>query len=144
MRWQALAILFSWMASASVPAAQAAPPQGMPVEPGMWEFRSSIPDPLAGQPVSQVHRTCVRERVVTPERVMAKLDQCRIGNVVVKGSSARWKMRCQTPAGVMTGGGSLKSTTTAVAGTFDLSMFVGGFEIPITGAFKGKRVGNCR
>ena len=117
---------------------------GMQVEPGLWEFTSSLPDPLGGDSGKQVYRTCVRDRTITPERVMAQRKECRIWNAVVVGPSAKWKMSCQTPAGPMVGSGSLRSNGSAVAGSLQMSMAVGSFEIPMTGEFRGRRVGACR
>ncbi|HYB99265.1 MAG TPA: DUF3617 family protein [Candidatus Limnocylindrales bacterium] len=140
-RWRWLVALMLMMAPCAAAAAGVA---GMPVEPGLWEFSSSIPDPTGGTAWQQRHRTCVRERVVTPERVMRQLDECRIGSVVIRGSSASWKMRCQTPAGPMAGTGSLRSTTSSVSGVLELAMTFGMLEIPVTGTFKGRRVGKCQ
>ena len=117
---------------------------GLQVEPGLWEFTSSLPDPRGGDSGKQVYRTCVRDRTITPERVMAQRKECRIWNAVVVGPSAKWKMRCETPAGPMIGSGSLRSNGSAVAGTLAMSMAVGSFEIPLTGEFRGRRVGACR
>lgn len=118
--------------------------EGMQVVPGLWEFRSSIPDPLGGDSIAQVHRACVRDRTITPDRVMAQLKECRIRNAVFKGPSVRWKMSCETPAGPMTGTGSLRSTGSAVSGSVEMTMAIGALEIPVTGAFQGRRVGACR
>ena len=90
--------------------------EGMQVEPGLWEFTSSIPDPLAADQGNQAYRTCVRDHTITPERVMAQRKECRIWNAVFQGTSVRWKMRCDTPAGPMTGSGSLRSNGKAIAG----------------------------
>lgn len=117
---------------------------GMQVEPGLWEFTSSIPDPLAADSGKQVYRTCVRDHTITPERVMAQRKECRIWNAVFAGRSVRWKMRCETPAGPMAGSGSLRSSGSAVAGSLELAMAVGTLEIPVTGTFQGRRVGACR
>lgn len=117
---------------------------GIDVEPGLWEFTSSIPDPTAGDGGRQVYRTCLREGTITAERVMAQRKECRIANVVVQGPSARWSMRCETPAGPMTGRGSLRSNRQSVAGSLDLVMNVAAFEVPVQGSFRGRRVGPCR
>jgi len=117
---------------------------GLPVQPGLWEVAWSMPDPLRGEPIRQVERTCVRDRVITAERVNARMQQCRISNAVVHGPSARWKMRCETPAGPMTGTGSLRSSPVAVSGSVEMTVALGSFEIPVTGAFKGRRIGDCR
>lgn len=117
---------------------------GMQVEPGLWEFTSSIPDPMAADPGKQVYRTCLRDRTITAERVMAQRKECRIWNAVFAGPSVRWKMRCETPAGPMSGGGSLRFNGTAIAGSLDLTMALGSLEVPLTGTFRGRRIGNCR
>lgn len=116
----------------------------MQVEPGLWEFTSSLPDPLGGDGGKQVYRTCVRERTITPERVMAQRKECHIWNAVVVGPSAKWEMRCETPAGPMAGSGSLRSNGSTVAGSLQMTMAVGSLEIPMTGRFRGRRVGACR
>ncbi len=118
--------------------------EGLPVQPGLWEVSWSMPDSLRGEPIRQVERTCVRDRVITAERVNAKMKQCRISNAVFHGPSARWKMRCETPAGPMTGTGSLRSSPVAVAGSVEMTVALGALEIPVTGAFKGRRIGDCR
>ena len=117
---------------------------GIRVEPGLWEFSSSIPDPTSGDGGPRTYRTCVRDRTITPERVMASQKECRIWNAVFSGPSAKWKMRCDTPAGPMSGSGSLRSNGSAVAGSLDFTMMLGSLEVPITGDFRGRRVGACR
>lgn len=118
--------------------------EGLPVEPGLWEISWSMPDPLGGAAVRQTRRTCVRERTITTDRVNAQMTDCRVWNAVFQGPSARWKMRCETPAGPIAGTGSLKSNGRAVSGSVDLAMTIGSLEVPVTGAFKGQRVGDCR
>ena len=125
--------------SAPVPAVAGA----LEVEPGLWEISWSMPDPLGGSPRGQTSRTCVRERTVTTQRVNSEMTSCRIGNAVFEGTVVRWKMRCETPAGPMTGTGKARSNGTAVAGAVDMSIALGGFEIPVTGTFKGRRIGAC-
>jgi len=116
----------------------------MQVEPGLWEFTTSLPEAMGGDSGQQAYRTCVRDRTITQERVTAQLKVCRIWNAVVVGPSAKWKMRCDTPAGPMVGSGSLRSTGSAVAGSVEMTMAVGSFEIPMSGQFRGRRVGACR
>ncbi len=116
----------------------------MQVEPGLWEFSSSIPDPLAADAGRQTYRTCVRDRTITPETVMARRKECRIWNAVFQGPSVRWKMRCDTPAGPMSGSGSLRSNGREVAGSVQMTMVVGSLEVPVAGTFRGRRVGTCR
>jgi hypothetical protein len=116
---------------------------GLPVVPGLWEVSWAMPDPLGGDPVRQSQRTCVRERTITTDRVNAQMTQCRVWNAVFKESSARWKMRCDTPAGPITGTGSLRSNGSAVSGSVDMAFAIGSLEVPVTGQFKGRRVGDC-
>ncbi len=125
-------------------AAEPAPSPALEVEPGLWEFRSTMTDPFGGELDAASHRTCVRERRITPEMVMARLERCRVSDAVVTGRSATWKMSCQTPAGPMSGTGSLRTNGSAVQGSLDLSMTAGAFEVPVTGNFRGRRLGACR
>lgn len=122
----------------------AAAEAGIQVQPGLWEFRCSLPDPTGGPSQPLVQRTCVRDRTITPDRVMARMKQCRISDAVIQGATAKWKMKCETPLGPMSGRGSLRTNGTAVAGNLDLTMVVGGFEIPATSPFQGRRIGDCR
>jgi hypothetical protein len=132
------------LALALLAAPVAAFADGLQVEPGLWEFSSSLPDQLGGEAAGGVYRTCIRDRSVTPERVMAERKECRITNAVFTGPSARWRMRCETPAGPMNGSGAVRSTGSAVAGSLEMTMAVGGFEVPVSGGFRGRRVGACR
>lgn len=116
---------------------------GIQVEPGLWEFTTTIPDP-SGDGGPQVYRTCVREREITPQVVMARHDECRISNARFAGATAKWSMRCQTPAGPMDGSGSLRTNGTAVSGSLELTMMLGALEVPLSGDFRGRRVGPCR
>lgn len=120
-----------------------APAAGIRVEPGLWEFTTSIPDP-SGDGGPQVYRTCIREREITPAVVMARHDECRITNARFAAASARWAMRCRTPAGPMDGSGSLKTNGTAVSGTLEFTMMLGALEVPLSGDFRGRRLGDCR
>ncbi|HYC54558.1 MAG TPA: DUF3617 family protein [Candidatus Binatia bacterium] len=139
MKWWSFLVAFSVVMSPFPGHAQS-----MPVEPGVWEFTYSIPDPLGGSGLSSVHRTCVRERVVTPARVIAQIPECRVWDAIVRGTSAKWKMRCTTQAGTMAGTGSLRSNTVSVAGSLDLSVSIGALQVPVPGTFKGRRIGKCR
>lgn len=145
-RWtrlrQAAALVFALAAVLRTTANAAS--SGLRVEPGLWVISWSIPDPLGGEAMSRIERTCVREREITAERVNAKMTACRISSPSVSGSTARWKMRCDTPAGPMSGSGSLRSTPLQVAGTVEMSMSLGALELPVTGTFKGRRVADCR
>ena len=131
-------------ASSAEPAKTAAVPGGIHVEPGVWEFSSSLPDPSSGEIRRFTHRECVRDRVITPQRVMKRMTECRIWNARFQKTAAKWSMKCDTPAGPIAGGGSLKSSGTRIAGTLDLSYAIGGFEIPFSTPFDGRRLGNCR
>lgn len=124
--------------------AEPAPSAALEVEPGLWEFRSTMNDPFGGELDAGSHRACVRDRRITPDMVMARMKQCRITNAVVKGTAATWRMSCQTPAGPMTGTGSLRSNGSAVKGSLDMTMAAGSFEVPVSGRFQGRRVGACR
>src|SRR6266849_2559794 len=113
---------------------------GLHVEPGLWEISWSLPDPLSGEPNQQIRRTCVRDRTITSDHINAQMKECHIWNAVFQGPSARWKIRCETPAGPMTGTGSLRSNGSAVSGSVAVAMTFGALEIPVTGEFKGRRV----
>jgi hypothetical protein len=140
-----LAIIVVSMLAAAAPAVAAErAAAGVGVEPGVWEFSSSLPDPSSGEIRRFTHRECVRERLITPDRVMKRMKECRIWNARFQGPSAKWSMKCDTPAGPIAGGGSLKSNGTRIAGTLDLSYAIGGFEIPFSSPFDGRRVGTCR
>jgi len=117
---------------------------GMQVEPGLWDVAYTRPDPLRGDTVTEHERLCVRDRLLTVERVNSRLSACHVSSALFHGPSVRWKMRCDTPAGEMTGGGSAKSNGREVAGSYEMSMALGSFEIPVSGAFRGHRVGDCR
>jgi hypothetical protein len=116
---------------------------GLPVAPGLWEVVWTMPDPLGREPVRQKNRACVRDRIVTAERVNSMMHECRISNAVFAKASAKWRMRCDTPAGPVDGTGSLRSNGTLVTGSVDLAMSIGGFEVPATSTFRARRVGDC-
>jgi hypothetical protein len=140
--------LASYILSSAIAFAAAAPAaaatSGVRVEPGVWEFSASLPDPSSGQIRRFTHRECVRERLVTAERVQKRITECRLSNARFQETSAKWSMRCDTPAGPIAGGGSLRSSGTRIAGTLDLSYAIGGFEIPFSSPIEGRRVGTCR
>lgn len=124
--------------------APAGAPAGVGVEPGLWEVSATLPDPSTGEMRPITQRECVRERIVTAERVKGRLRQCRIWNARFQTRSAKWSMRCDTPAGPISGSGSLQSNGTKIAGTLDLSYTIGGFEIPFSTPFQARRLGVCR
>jgi hypothetical protein len=116
--------------------------QGVQVEPGLWEFRTSLPEALSAG--AEAYRTCIRERTITPSLVMARQRECRIWNAVFAGPAAKWSMRCETPAGPLPGRGTLRSGGATVSGTLEFTMALGSLEIPMTGEFRGRRLGPCR
>lgn len=125
-------------------AAESSPPPALQVEPGLWEFESTMTDPFGGELATGSHRTCVKDRRITPEMVMARMKHCRVSSAVVHAASANWKMKCQTPAGPMSGTGSLHTNGVAVKGSLDMTMAAGSFEVPVSGSFRGRRLGACR
>ena len=69
---------------------------------------------------------------------------CRISNFVVDGSQAKWNIRCESPAGPMTGSGKARTNGREVVGSVQLSLATfGGFEVPVAGTFKASRTGAC-
>ena len=106
--WKMAGLVGAFVAAASIAGAAGG---GIGVEPGIWEFSSSLPDPSTGEMRRFTHRECVRDRLITPERVMARMKECRIWNARFQGPSAKWNMKCDTPAGPITGGGYANAAT---------------------------------
>lgn len=118
--------------------------EGLRIEPGLWEFTTSHPDPMGGAPTTKVHRECVSDEEMAPQRFPTQMTGCKISEPRSDATSMSWRMSCPSPAGTMNGSATFRSTGTAMSGTIEVTMSVNGQQYSMKNSWKGHRTGDCQ
>lgn len=117
--------------------------EGLRVEPGKWEMRSTSHMPMMPQPRTQVTTECVRQTELSPDTFLEQAEGCRLIDSEASGSRIRWQMECQSEGRKMTADGAFTSTGTTVKGTMKLAMDAGGHQMTMEHQWEGRRLGPC-
>jgi len=129
-----------------VPALMIATPaaaEGVKVDPGKWEVRTSVTTPMSRTPQVQTSTECLRDEEVSVEHFMQDSEACSVTVTDSSATKLRWKLSCTTAAGRMDGDAEFSSTGSTIAGSMTMSMKLGEQEMKIESRWTGKRVGAC-
>jgi hypothetical protein len=124
-------------------AATMAAADGVRMEPGRWEFRSTAQMPMGMQPRSMVTTECVTEAEIDPRRYMKHAAGCNLTDLEGNERSMTWNVSCPGPQGQMTGHGELHSSGASVNGKMTMSMTHQGQAMEMAVTWEGKRLGPC-
>ncbi len=117
--------------------------EGMKVEPGKWEFRTTSKAPMQPQPETRVSTTCIEKPEITPETFMRDSKDCSVSGAETTATSMKWKVSCPNPHGQVNGHAEFTSAGEAVEGSMQMTMSFGSQSMSMEQRWEGKRLGAC-
>jgi len=137
-------ILRSLVLAAGVAAAGPALAQGL--EPGEWEFNSTMSSAMLPKPQQMTFRHCIRkEDADNPERWMGEKQRetdCKFTPLKKSGDGYSWTMDC--PKSKMKGSGTVKMGQGTMQSEMRMSGDAGGKPFEMQTKMSGKRLGACK
>jgi hypothetical protein len=122
-----------------------APAFAQEMEPGEWQFTSTMTSPMMPQPQVMNHSRCVTKEDSDPSRwadkQQAKSD-CKVSPSKRSGGNYSWEVSC--PSSGMRGTGTAKVTRSTVESELRLSGDMGGQKFEMLNKTTGKRLGACK
>ena len=116
---------------------------GLEMEPGKWEFRTTSSMPTAPRPMEFVDTRCVTPADTKPETFMKDASQCQVTSIETSARLMRWKVTCQNPTGPVVGEGEARSTGKTVRTTMKTSLEVDGQRVTMETLSEGRWLGPC-
>ncbi len=138
MRWWNAAVVVSVLALA-LPALA----EGMKVDPGKWEFRSTSKTPMGPAPVPETTTECITESEMDPDEFLDEAKGCSVVEKDVASDKMTYVMSCDGPTGPMTGRAVFRSTGSTVKGGMKMQVDFNGQPMTFETTWEGKRVGDC-
>lgn len=118
---------------------------GVPIEPGQWEMKSTMTMSMMPQPQVTVDMQCIEEDVFDPETFSKDEESaCGITNVTTDGNTARWEIDCPVESGAkMAGSWEMTSHGDTLNGNGTMTTEVAGQKVGFEMTWEGKRTGDC-
>ena len=118
--------------------------EAISIEPGMWEITTKMTTSMFPQPRVETTQECMKDSEIGPDDLVPDDGgDCTITESKVSGNSMDWTMQCNSPGGVMTGGGNFTSKGNSGHGNMSMNMNIEGQSITMEMAWEGKRTGSC-
>lgn len=120
-----------------------APALAQEMEPGEWEFVTSMTAPGMPQAQTFTHKRCVTKEDQDPSRWSQKgQSDCKATPGKKSGGVVTWEVSC--PKSGMRGSGSARIARTTVDSEMRMSGSAGGQGFEMTTKTTGKRLGACQ
>ena len=125
--------------------APAALAEGMAIEPGMWEMKSTVKMPMLPEPRVTTMRECMTKSEITMDDFSdGNLDSaCRFQVEQVDENSMKWTVDCPVEGGSSHGEWSATSSGDGVSGDGLITMSFQGQSMEMTMDWTGRRTGPC-
>lgn len=136
MAKKSLAVMIVWLAS--IVCAHAG--SGPDLHEGLWEITVDVEMP--GMPMKMPPNTftqCIKKDRALPMDQQPG-QECETKDIISKGNTVSWTMKCTTPGGQMTGKGKVTYHNDKMEG----SMSMQSQGMSMTSHYKGHRVGACK
>ena len=128
---------------AGAPSLQA---EGLPIDPGMWEMKSTVTIPMFPQPQLNTMTRCLRQSTITTEDFNSEgIDpNCVFGSTQVNEQTMSWTVECPV-AGGATSRGNWQATSEGdrVTGSGQFSIDLQGQVTELTVSWEARRTGDC-
>ena len=123
-----------------------APAFGQSLEPGEWEFTSTMTSPMIPKPQTGTFRHCIKkEDADNPERWMGQQNQqsdCKVKVTKKSADGVSWEMSC--PKSNMTGTGTARIGRGTMQSEMSMSGDMQGRKFEMNTKMSGKRLGACK
>jgi hypothetical protein len=131
-----------WLTMGMLVLARPALAEGMRIEPGKWELRSTNQQ-ATGETRSDVRTMCFENAEMTPQVFMKDTSDCTTSDTKSDESSMSWKMTCASTGGSMSADASFTSGGSTMQGVMKMRIDVAGQQLTFDRLWEGKRVGMC-
>lgn len=118
---------------------------GIPIEPGQWEMKSTMTISMMPTPKTTIATECIEKDVLDPGAFnMDDENPCDINDVKFESNTTSWTISCAGPDGSATKGSwQMTSHGDTLNGKGDMSMEIAGQEFGFDMIWEGKRIGDC-
>jgi hypothetical protein len=137
--WRPLALLSAFLLSPPVLA------EGMTIEPGMWEMKSTMKMPMLPEPRVTTLTECMTESEISMDDLSGSdLDPaCKFQVEQAGENSMKWTVDCPVEGGSSHGEWSATSNGDSVNGDGVITMSFQGQSMEMTMEWSGRRTGPC-
>ena len=122
-----------------------APALGQEMQPGEWQFTTTMTMPGMPQPQVMNQSRCVTKEDSDPSRWADKhqgKSDCKVTGMKKSGGTQSWEVSC--PSTGMRGTGTARFTATTVESEMRLAGDMGGQKFEMHNKTTGKRIGACK
>jgi uncharacterized protein DUF3617 len=119
------------------------PALGQEMEPGQWEFTTTMSMPGMPQPQTMTNARCITKADSDPSRWADKQQgDCKVSPSRKSGGTYTWDVSC--PSSGMRGTGTARVTRSTVESELRLAGDMGGQKFEMLNKTTGKRLGACQ
>jgi len=114
------------------------------MQPGLWEFSSTMTTPNAPKPQTATIKQCITDKEVkNPALLQGKPNKdCKVTPKTKSGDAYSWEMVC--PNTGMKGSGTVRYGKGTLEGETKMTAASKGQPVEITTKMKGRRIGPCK
>jgi hypothetical protein len=126
-------------------AAPAVRADGIPVEPGKWEMKSTMNMPMLPQPRVTTTTECMEESELAMDDLgVEDMDpNCKFDMAQVDGNTMKWSADCPVEGGTSHGEWQAVSGGDTITGEGFITVSFQGQTMEMTMNWEGKRIGDC-
>ena len=126
--------------------AMCAPVLAQEMEPGEWQFTTTMTSPMMPKPQVMTHTRCVKKGDTDPSKLGGDHDKgksdCKMTPGKMSGGNYSWEVTC--PQSGMKGSGTARATGTTVESEMRMSGTQQGKKFEMNTKTSGKRLGACK
>ena len=115
---------------------------GLELEPGEWEFATSLESPL--QAYKDSYRQCMTDAPIGPRAFLEHDEKCEIDIVDMSATRMEWTIACANTGGNMTGTGEMDSNGSTARAVVALSVSAMGEQAIHRREWDARLIGPCR
>lgn len=119
--------------------------QAQQLEPGEWEFTTTVTSPAFPKPQQHTLKQCVKKEEAGDPSKWASGGQksdCKVTPGATSGGSTSWEMSC--PSSGMKGKGTVKISGSNMESTLQMSGDMKGQKFEMQSTTTGRRLGACK
>jgi hypothetical protein len=134
---------------ASLLTVQLALAEGPELEPGKWQFTTTMHTPMMGKPQVITDTECITEEEAKKDPLASMIEEgnCKVLKKEISGDTVEFEVECQGEMDVKSKGkGHFTSDGTTMTGEMEITMDMpkmGGKTMTMTQKWEGKRLGDC-
>ena len=115
---------------------------GISIDPGMWEYTTTMTLSMMPQPIVKSRQECFTESHFDAQ-ALSKDSDCTVQDYQVDGNTMTFTMVCPGPEGPTVGQGRYTSAGSSGTGEMAMTMTVNGAPHSMKMNWQGKRIGAC-